>query len=252
MEATSSVELRNSVRRAQQYCRQVHSDTNQSVAMAWKAGREFRRIKHMLPRGEFTGWKKTDWSKTKTPEFGSDRKIEMYMYIEKGFESAEDAANSASSVVEAYKVVSDRKRPAQDEIESVTFKYEKDLRRFLLSNITQIETGLHIIDGGSEIRVEAGRIDITAEDDNGNIIVIELKRDLAKDVTQILAYMGTIENPDGKPVRGILVANDFRDRVVYAALAVPNITLKRYAISQEGRRAYSPNSPSFGASNTPR
>ena len=43
------------------------------------------------------------------------------------------------------------------------------------------------------------------------------------------AYMGTIENLDGKPVRGILVANDFAPRLVQAAKAVPAISLKAYS-----------------------
>ena len=120
-----------------------------------------------------------------------------------------------------------------DSIDSseIRFGLERDLQRALRTNVAQLEPGLTISDGGSEKTVEAGRIDITAEDANGSIVVIELKAGTALPdaITQLLAYMGTVENPDGRPVRGILVANDFAPRVVQAAKAVPNISLKAYS-----------------------
>ena len=111
------------------------------------------------------------------------------------------------------------------------FNIETELQRALRDNITQLDTGLRIIDGDVEQTVESGRIDITAEDDRGNLVVIELKAGTAAPdaVAQLLGYMGAIENPDGRLIRGILVANDFHPRVVYAAKAVPNISLKAYS-----------------------
>ena len=108
---------------------------------------------------------------------------------------------------------------------------ERDLQRALRTNIAQLEPGLTITDGGSEKTVDAGRIDITAEDANGSLVVIELKAGTAQpdSVAQLLAYMGTIENPSGRAVRGILVANDFAPRVAQAAKVVPNIVLKAYS-----------------------
>lgn len=120
--------------------------------------------------------------------------------------------------------------PVVDEPQ-IRFGLERDLQRALRTNIAQLDTGLRIIDGGVEQTVESGRIDITAEDDRGNLVVIELKAGTAAPdaVAQLLGYMGAIENPDGRPIRGILVANDFHPRVVYAAKAVPNISLKAYS-----------------------
>jgi RecB family endonuclease NucS len=91
---------------------------------------------------------------------------------------------------------------------------------------------LRIIDNGSGRSVDAGRIDITADDADGQIVVIELKAGTAQPeaVTQLLAYMGTIENTANKPVRGILVASDFHRRVVHAAKAVSNLEVKSYSI----------------------
>lgn len=117
------------------------------------------------------------------------------------------------------------------EFGEIKFGLERDLQRALRINIDNLEPGLKIIDSGSERTVDAGRIDITAEDASGRLVVIELKAGTAQPetVAQLLAYMGTIENPEGKPVRGILVANDFHQRVVYAAQAVPNVALKSYS-----------------------
>ncbi len=108
---------------------------------------------------------------------------------------------------------------------------ERDLQRALRDNIDQLEPGLTIIDGGIERTVEAGRIDITAEDTDGNLVVIELKAGKATldSIGQLQSYMGSIENPQEKSIRGILVAYDFDARLIMAASAVPNVVLKSYS-----------------------
>lgn len=113
-----------------------------------------------------------------------------------------------------------------------SFSLERDLQRALRGNIEQLEPGLSITDGGVERSVDAGRIDITAEDGGGNLVVIELKAGTAGrgSIEQIQSYMGSIEKPEGKNVRGILVAYDFDERLVMAAKAVPNISLKAYSV----------------------
>ncbi len=117
-----------------------------------------------------------------------------------------------------------------DDPEQIKFSLERDLQRALRINIEQLEPGLKIIDDGDERSVAAGRIDITAEDDKGQLVVIELKAGTAQSdaITQVLSYMGSID-AEGRPVRGILVAHDFHGRVVHAAKAVPNLSLKAYA-----------------------
>lgn len=116
------------------------------------------------------------------------------------------------------------------EAEEITFGLERDLQQALRANISQLEEGLVIIDDGSEKTTEAGRIDITAKDAEGTIVVIELKAGKAAPdvITQILSYMGTVSNDMSTQVRGILVAGDFHRKVVLAARALPNVTLKRY------------------------
>jgi SepF-like predicted cell division protein (DUF552 family) len=117
------------------------------------------------------------------------------------------------------------------EAAEITFGLERDLQSALRSNIAQLEPSLKIIDGGKERVTDAGRLDITAEDSQGNIVVIELKAGAASPdvIAQVLAYMGAIAESDKKPVRGILVAGGFHKRVIWAARAIPNLELKKYS-----------------------
>jgi hypothetical protein len=114
----------------------------------------------------------------------------------------------------------------------ITFGLERDLQRALRNNnIEQIEPGLEIIDQGKEKITEAGRVDITAKDKDGIIVVIELKAGTASPdaIAQVLAYMSAIKEIEKKDVRGILVAGDFSQRVILAARAVKNLELKKYS-----------------------
>ena len=117
---------------------------------------------------------------------------------------------------------------------------ERTLRKYLMNNLESLEPGLKIFqDGeriGEEYSIEAGRmrIDILAKDVTGSYVVIELKAEVADQSTfgQISAYMGWVKKNlarDGV-IRGIIVANDFDDRIKYAAQSVTNIKLKRYKI----------------------
>ena len=138
-------------------------------------------------------------------------------YLQPGQEPPEDPTEALPEIQES------------DNPEQIKFGLERDLQRALRLNIGQLEPGLQIIDGGGEMNVAAGRIDITAEDNKGRLVVIELKAGTAQPnaVAQVLSYMGSIDA--GRPVRGILVAHDFHERVVHAAKAVPNLSLKAYS-----------------------
>lgn len=114
---------------------------------------------------------------------------------------------------------------------------EKDLHSYFAGRIREIESGLSVIEDGVEYQIDAGRIDLLATDAQG-MVVIELKAGKAKDnaVGQLLGYMGCIaadKRHSKKPVRGILIASDFDQRVVYAAKALPNIKLLKYKVSFE-------------------
>ena len=121
---------------------------------------------------------------------------------------------------------------AVQEAEEMTFKEERWLQAALRQNIAQLEPGLKVIDGGSEQAVEGGRIDITAEDQDNIVVVIELKVGVAKIgiIGQTLAYMACLSGKPHTTVRGILVAQDFHLQVQQAAKLLPNLKLKRYSV----------------------
>lgn len=120
---------------------------------------------------------------------------------------------------------------AVQEAEEITFGLERDLQMALRRNIEQLESGLKVHDGGMERVTEAGRVDITAIDKDGQIVVIELKAGTAAPsvMTQVLAYMASIAETEAKPVRGIIVAGDFDKRVLLASRAISNLELRQYA-----------------------
>ena len=120
---------------------------------------------------------------------------------------------------------------SEDDSDELRFGLERDLQEALRASIQQLEPGLRIIDGGVERTVEAGRIDITAEDAEGCLVVIELKAGRAElaSIGQLLSYMGSANSDSNRSVRGILVANDFHPRLVVAARAVPNLALIAYS-----------------------
>jgi hypothetical protein len=98
-----------------------------------------------------------------------------------------------------------------DEAVETTFSLERDLQNALRANIDQLESGLTIMDGGNERKVASGFIDITARDQTGATVVIELKKAGVSDrdaVGQILGYMGDLMEST-RSVRGILVAGEF-------------------------------------------
>ncbi|WP_158255166.1 endonuclease NucS domain-containing protein [Rhodoblastus acidophilus] len=125
--------------------------------------------------------------------------------------------------------------PASDAVDLLaegdrTFSMERDLQAALHKEISQLEAGLVIADGGAEKAVASGRIDILAKDSSGAWVVIELKAVKApRDaVAQLLAYMGDILAETNESVRGILIAPDFDARALSAARVVPSVKLVSY------------------------
>jgi hypothetical protein len=117
-----------------------------------------------------------------------------------------------------------------EEVGELKFGLERDLQLALRSNIQQLESGLEINDGGKERTTAAGRIDITAKDLSGATVVIELKAGIAapEALTQLLAYIGAVGEEGDMNPRGLLIAQDFHPRLLFAAKATPNVKLLRY------------------------
>jgi hypothetical protein len=125
-----------------------------------------------------------------------------------------------------------------DEVEGIveaepsqTIGLERDMQAAIRHNISQVENNLCITDGGRERSVETGFIDITAEDNEGIPVVIELKTGVAgqRAVAQVLSYMGSVMDEEERDdVRGILIASEFDGRARAAARVIPSLTLMRY------------------------
>ncbi len=83
---------------------------------------------------------------------------------------------------------------------------EKDLSNLLLQDLNLIEPGLTPLK--QESSSSKGRMDILAEDANGKLVVIELKRRKAEfsAVTQLKRYVEEMEKRKNKKVRGVLCA----------------------------------------------
>ena len=109
---------------------------------------------------------------------------------------------------------------------------ERDLHDYLSRHLTQLESNLTLHEGGVEYQTEAGRIDILAVDKQQNLVVVEIKAGTAKDsaLGQLLGYMGCFSTRS-KNVRGILVAFDFDERVVFGSRGLPNVRLVKYTLS---------------------
>ncbi len=112
-----------------------------------------------------------------------------------------------------------------------TVSVERDLRKHIAFDPTVIEQGLKLI--SEEYSVDgAGRIDVLCEDNEGNLVVIELKKGRSGDavVGQILRYMGWLKEKQKRSVRGIIILGEPDDSVHYAVAAAPDIEVKYYRV----------------------
>lgn len=109
---------------------------------------------------------------------------------------------------------------------------EKKLEEYLARNLHEIEQGLkpYYYEGKYRqvgLPIENWRIDLLAQDENDSVVVIELKRAMGFDeaLGQLLRYMGwvkeNIAEPNGKRLRGILVARTTSPELDYAQKAIP-------------------------------
>lgn len=122
------------------------------------------------------------------------------------------------------------------------FYMESQLEDFLVANWEKTELGkkYDLIEEDGEIvsqqyRTDIGIIDLLVKDkaDKG-YVVIELKRNQTSDDTigQVARYMGWVAEKKGGnvPVKGIIIAGAFDDRMYYASKQVPNTTIYSYEV----------------------
>ena len=127
----------------------------------------------------------------------------------------------------------DRAEDAEEAEQAVeaSISLERDIEDQLVHQLAALEEGLTFVERQAECDV--GRVDILGRGADGATVLVELKAGEAKDsaIGQIARYMGWHQQHQGaKTVRGILVASDFPEGVRHAALAIPNLALRRYRI----------------------
>lgn len=122
------------------------------------------------------------------------------------------------------------------------FAAEDHLRDYLAQHLDLVEKGLQLFvddDGnaGVEYQTPIGRIDILAVDASGGLVAIELKVSRGPDAVagQILRYKNWIKChlADGKPVRGIIIAQHITDKIRYAIMADDELSAMEYSLSIE-------------------
>jgi len=121
----------------------------------------------------------------------------------------------------------------------ISFGLERDLEEYISRNLNQLEEGprLYSIEGlvGRQYNTDVGRIDLLALDKENNFVVIELKAGLATDrvVGQVLGYIRYVRKnlAKEKDVRGLIVADDFDERLKYAVAEIPKLKLKKYVVN---------------------
>lgn len=88
---------------------------------------------------------------------------------------------------------------------------EEQMKQAILVAPDLVERGLRPLEQEKSLR-DAGFTDIYAEDARGNLVVVELKRNPAtKDaVMQLQRYLETLRKKLNRPLRGIVVAPEFR------------------------------------------
>jgi len=122
---------------------------------------------------------------------------------------------------------------------SNNFSYEKDLKKSMVSQISELFPEYKIYgenNEGVEYLIEGKKIDILLEKNNGNLLAIELKSGTAnyKVFGQLSMYLGLLMDrfPE-KEIRGSIVAGEIDNTLKSATRTSELITLKTYKMKLE-------------------
>jgi hypothetical protein len=121
----------------------------------------------------------------------------------------------------------------EDETDPVVFRVEREMQAAVRKQLEFLEPGLREADGGLEMSVTTGKIDILAEDKDSNLVVIELKAGQCPNgaIEQVLGYAEAVSGDRQRPVRAYLVAAEFSERQLAAAKRVRDLELRTYEFS---------------------
>jgi hypothetical protein len=162
----------------------------------------------------------------------------------------------STAVVDQVLGTSDGEEPANglpdpsDRQAEASFQLEYQLRDFLAQNLHTLEVEARrlriYVDSsgrdGIEYPTPVGLIDILAIDDGGCFFVFELKRGTSPDhaIGQLTRYMGWVKKAlaHDKDVHGVIVAREINDRLKYASVVVPHVSLFEYRVEFHLRPAH--------------
>ena len=128
--------------------------------------------------------------------------------------SARKKRPEESIVVSFYSVDFAQAFEMEDKHDLRLFGSEAELSKELMQDLSFIEPGLK--PANQECPFRKGVVDILAEDTQGNLVVVEVKRRKAeyKAVSQLYRYMKEVEKLKGRKSRGILLAPDIQKRAM--------------------------------------
>ncbi|MCA6104739.1 endonuclease NucS domain-containing protein [Bradyrhizobium australafricanum] len=120
-----------------------------------------------------------------------------------------------------------------DQTPGSAFGIEREMQAAVRKQLSRIEPGLVEADGGKELGVATGYIDIVARDTNGKLVVIELKAGKcpAGAMEQALGYAQALGDEKNEEVRVLLIASDFPDRIMAASKRTVGLKLLKYEFS---------------------
>jgi hypothetical protein len=131
-----------------------------------------------------------------------------------------------------------------EELQGKAFALEEHLRDYLAENLQLLEKGLKLWPVGEdedavEYQVNGRKIDIFAQDINGEPVIVELKvsRGHEKTIGQALYYRAKVkEKFNTNKVRIVIVALEVSTELRLAAKEVPDVSLFEYSLSMTVKR----------------
>jgi hypothetical protein len=164
------------------------------------------------------------WSKTETREpfnlYPSTARSTLNRYVQ--FFLEKDAP--------ATQVEEDLAQEAEHAT-GLAFRLEKEMHEAVRRQLSNIEPGL--VEDGDEVSVSTGYIDIVARDASKKLVVIELKAGKCPPgaMEQALGYAQALSDERKEPVRVLLIASEFSDRIKAAAKRTVDLKLLTYEFS---------------------
>ena len=205
-------------------------------------GKLFYQAEYGVLLDQIARWQEPKYVKDLVPNLGFiENKESWFAYFQGGVRQLSD---------EDFRVIVEGRRPSLTEairatpdlISESEFALEAHLEDFIDQNWDRIDFGRRLeryeIEGQGSRQFPAGTWSIDflcTEKDSGDLVVIELKRGKTSDATvgQLLRYMGWVADNIAKPkqaVKGIIIASEIDEGLVYATQTLPQITVLTYKV----------------------